>query len=82
MKMSEIEKKEVATRVRAMTDEEQLITVMNLPTGIILEEIERRTSKSSEILTGVLTILSNVTDDMTLEDMQTTISAIKNILRA
>lgn len=82
MKMSEIEKKEVATRVRAMTDEEQLVTVMNLPTGIILEEIERRTSKSSEILTGVLTILSNVTDDMTLEDMQTTISAIKNILRA
>ena len=62
--------------------EEQLVTVMNLPTGIILEEIERRTSKSSEILTGVLTILSNVTDDMTLEDMQTTISAIKNILRA
>ena len=82
MKMSEIEKKEVATRVRAMTDEEQLVTVMNLPTGIILEEIERRTSKSSEILTGVLTILSNITDDMTLEDMQTTISAIKNILRA
>ena len=80
--MSEMERVEIATRIKAMTDDEQEITVKSLPTGLLLKEIDRRTSRASEIITSILTITSNMTADMTLEEMQRAIAAIKNELRA
>lgn len=80
--MSEMERVEVATRIKAMTDDEQEITVKSLPTGLLLKEIDRRTSRASEIITSILTITSGITTDMSLEDMQAAIAAIRNELRA
>lgn len=75
--MSEIERLEISTRTKAMTEEELEVCVRNMPTGLLLAEIDRRTTKAAEVLNGVYTIIGTATEEMTLEDMQSMIRAIK-----
>lgn len=79
--MSEIERLEISTRTKAMTDEEMAVCVRNMPTGLLLAEIDRRTTKASEVLNEVYNILGTATDSMTLEDMQAIIKALKGAVK-
>lgn len=80
--MSEIERLEISTRTKAMTDEELDVCVRNMPTGLLLAEIERRTTKASEVLMSVYAIVGKAREDMTLEDMQDVINDIKAAVKA
>lgn len=79
--MSEIERLEISTRTKAMTEEELAVCVRNMPTGLLLAEIDRRTTKASEVLTDIYTIIGEATEEMTLEDMQDMIRAIKTAVK-
>lgn len=79
--MSEIERLEISTRTKAMTDEEMAVCVRNMPTGLLLAEIDRRTTKASEVLNEVYNILGTATESMTLEDMQAIIKALKGAVK-
>lgn len=79
--MSEIERLEISSRVKAMTEEELQVTARCMPTGLLLAEIDRRTTKASEVLTEVYTILGNVKEGMELEDMQDIIKALKGAVK-
>lgn len=80
--MSEIERKELVSRIKGMDTEEMQVAARCLPTGLLLAEIDRRTAKASEVLNEVYSILGNITESMTLEDMQETIKALKGAVKA
>lgn len=79
--MSEIERLEISSRIKAMDEEEMQVTARCLPTGLLLAEIDRRTTKAAEVLNDVYTILGNVTENMDLEDMQAIIKALKGAVK-
>ena len=79
--MSEIERLEISSRIKAMDEEEMQVTARCLPTGLLLAEIDRRTTKAAEVLNEVYTILGNVTETMELEDMQAIIKALKGAVK-
>lgn len=79
--MSEIERLEISSRIKAMDEEEMQVTARCLPTGLLLAEIDRRTTKAAEVLNDVYTILGNVTESMDLEDMQAIIKALKGAVK-
>lgn len=79
--MSEIEALEISTRTKAMTDDEMTVCIRNMPTGLLLAEIDRRTTKATEILTDVFAIIGRASENMTLEDMQDMIRLIKDAIK-
>ena len=79
--MSEIERNESRSRVKAMTDEEQELAAKCLPTSVLMSEINRRSEKAAEVLTDVLNITNKINEQMSLEDMQAMIWALKKTVR-
>lgn len=79
--MSELERNEIRSRVKAMTDEEKDLTAKCLPTSVLIAEINRRSEKAAEVLNDVLNITNNINEQMTLEDMQAMIWALKKTVR-
>ena len=55
--MSELEKQEVISRIKGMTEEEQQLAIKIFPSEILLEEVRRREEVSRNMLSDIRKIL-------------------------
>lgn len=55
--MSELEKQEVISRIKGMTQEEQQLAIKVFPSEVLLEEVIRRDEVSRRMLSDIRNIL-------------------------
>lgn len=79
--LSAIEVNEIATRTKAMSLSEKRVVLMNLPTNMILSEIERRDARVKEQLSDIFNILNCCSEQMTLIEIQEVLRNCKEILK-
>ena len=79
--LSAMEVNEIATRTKAMSLSEQRVVLMNLPTNMILSEIERRDARVKEQLSDIFNILNCCSEQMTLIEIQEVLRNCKEILK-
>ena len=76
-----MEVNEIATRTKAMSLSEKRVVLMNLPTNMILSEIERRDARVKEQLGDIFNILNCCSEQMTLIEIQEVLRNCKEILK-
>lgn len=76
-----MEVNEIATRTKAMSLSEKRVVLMNLPTNMILSEIERRDARVKEQLSDIFNILNCCSEQMTLIEIQEVLRNCKEILK-
>jgi hypothetical protein len=76
-----MEVNEIATRTKAMSLSEKRVVLMNLPTNMILSEIERRDTRVKEQLSDIFNILNCCSEQMTLIEIQEVLRNCKEILK-
>lgn len=79
--LSAMEVNEIATRTKAMSVSEKRVVLMNLPTNMILSEIERRDTRVKEQLSDIFNILNCCSEQMTLIEIQEVLRNCKEILK-
>ena len=79
--LSAMEVNEIATRTKAMSLSEKRVVLMNLPTNMILSEIERRDARVKEQLSDIFNILNCCSEQMTLIEIQEVRRNCKEILK-
>ena len=79
--LSAMEVNEIATRTKAMSVSEKRVVLMNLPTNMILSEIERRDARVKEQLSDIFNILNCCSEQMTLLEIQEVLRNCKEILK-
>lgn len=79
--LSAMEVNEIATRTKAMSLSEKRVVLMNLPTNMILSEIERRDARVKEQLSDIFNILNCCSEQMTLLEIQEVLRNCKEILK-
>ena len=79
--LSAMEVNEIATRTKAMSLSEKRVVLMNLPTNMILSEIERRDTRVKEQLSDIFNILNCCSEQMTLIEIQEVLRNCKEILK-
>lgn len=79
--LSAMEANEIATRTKAMSLSEKRVVLMNLPTNMILSEIERRDARVKEQLSDIFNILNCCSEQMTLIEIQEVLRNCKEILK-
>lgn len=79
--LSAMEVNEIATRTKAMSLSEKRVVLMNLPTNMILSEIERRDARVKEQLSDIFNILNCCSEQMTLIEIQEVLRNCKEILK-
>ena len=79
--LSAMEVNEIATRTKAMSLSEKRVVLMNLPTNMILSEIERRDASVKEQLSDIFNILNCCSEQMTLIEIQEVLRNCKEILK-
>lgn len=79
--LSAMEVNEIATRTKAMSLNEKRVVLMNLPTNMILSEIERRDARVKEQLSDIFNILNCCSEQMTLIEIQEVLRNCKEILK-
>ena len=79
--LSAMEVNEIATRTKAMSLSENRVVLMNLPTNMILSEIERRDARVKEQLSDIFNILNCCSEQMTLIEIQEVLRNCKEILK-
>ena len=79
--LSAMEVNEIATRTKAMSVSEKRVVLMNLPTNMILSEIERRDARVKEQLSDIFNILNCCSEQMTLIEIQEVLRNCKEILK-
>ena len=79
--LSAMEVNEIATRTKAMSLSEKRVVLMNLPTNMILYEIERRDARVKEQLSDIFNILNCCSEQMTLIEIQEVLRNCKEILK-
>lgn len=79
--LSAMEVNEIATRTKAMSLNEKRVVLMNLPTNMILSEIERRDARVKEQLSDIFNILNCCSEQMTLLEIQEVLRNCKEILK-
>ena len=79
--LSAMEVNEIATRTKAMSLSEKRVVLMNLPTNMILSEIERRDARVKEQLSNIFNILNCCSEQMTLLEIQEVLRNCKEILK-
>ena len=79
--LSAMEVNEIATRTKAMSLSEKRVVLMNLPTNMILCEIERRDARVKEQLSDIFNILNCCSEQMTLMEIQEVLRNCKEILK-
>lgn len=79
--LSAMEVNEIATRTKAMSLSEKRVVLMNLPTNMILSEIERRDARVKEQLGDIFNILNCCSEQMTLIEIQEVLRNCKEILK-
>ena len=77
--LSAMEVNEIATRTKAMSLSEKRVVLMNLPTNMILSEIERRDARVKEQLSDIFNILNCCSEQMTLIEIQEVLRNCKEI---
>lgn len=76
-----LEREELATRTKALTEEEKKFIIAYFPTQILLNEIERRTDSAVEKFRQLFEILDNCKEEMSLVEMQDTLLRCKEALK-
>ena len=76
-----MEVNEIALRTKAMSLNEKRVVLMNLPTNMILSEIERRDARVKEQLSDIFNILNCCSEQMTLIEIQEVLRNCKEILK-
>lgn len=79
--LSAMEVNEIASRTKAMSVSEKRVVLMNLPTNMILSEIERRDARVKEQLSDIFNILNCCSEQMTLLEIQEVLRNCKEILK-
>lgn len=79
--LSAMEVNEIASRTKAMSLNEKRVVLMNLPTNMILSEIERRDARVKEQLSDIFNILNCCSEQMTLLEIQEVLRNCKEILK-
>ena len=79
--LSAMEVNEIASRTKAMSLSEKRVVLMNLPTNMILSEIERRDARVKEQLSDIFNILNCCSEQMTLIEIQEVLRNCKEILK-
>ncbi len=79
--LSAMEVNEIASRTKAMSVSEKRVVLMNLPTNMILSEIERRDARVKEQLSDIFNILNCCSEQMTLIEIQEVLRNCKEILK-
>lgn len=79
--LSAMEVNEIASRTKAMSLSEKRVVLMNLPTNMILSEIERRDARVKEQLSDIFNILNCCSEQMTLLEIQEVLRNCKEILK-
>ena len=79
--LSAMEVNEIATRTKAMSLSEKRVVLMNLPTNMILSEIERRDARVKEQLSDIFNILNCCSEQMTLIEIQEVLRNCKEVLK-
>lgn len=79
--LSAMEVNEIASRTKAMSLNEKRVVLMNLPTNMILSEIERRDARVKEQLSDIFNILNCCSEQMTLIEIQEVLRNCKEILK-
>ena len=79
--LSAMEVNEIATWTKAMSVSEKRVVLMNLPTNMILSEIERRDARVKEQLSDIFNILNCCSEQMTLIEIQEVLRNCKEILK-
>ena len=79
--LSAMEVNEISTRTKAMSLSEKRVVLMNLPTNMILSEIERRDARVKEQLSDIFNILNCCSEQMTLIEIQEVLRNCKEILK-
>ena len=79
--LSAMEVNEIATRTKAMSLSEKRVVLMNLPTNMILSEIERRDARVKEQLSDIFNILNCCSEQMTLIEIQEVLRNCKERLK-
>ena len=79
--LSAMEVNEIASRTKAMSLSEKRVVLMNLPTDMILSEIERRDARVKEQLSDIFNILNCCSEQMTLIEIQEVLRNCKEILK-
>ena len=79
--LSATEVNEIATRTKAMSLSEKQVVLTNLPTNMILSEIERRDARVKEQLSDIFNILNCCSEQMTLIEIQEVLRNCKEILK-
>ena len=79
--LSAMEVNEIAPRTKAMSLSEKRVVLMNLPTNMILSEIERRDARVKEQLSDIFNILNCCSEQMTLIEIQEVLRNCKEILK-
>ena len=79
-KLSGFEIQELRTRTLNMSDEEQIVTAMNLKTAILLDEIERRVQSTEDIIRNAKEIVGMMSEDMGLEEKREAVKKLREAL--
>ena len=79
--MNELEKSEIRSRVKAMTDEEKQFALMHFPTQMVQDEITRRCEVVAEVVEELHKTVGTISDNTTLVEMQDIIQQCKTILK-
>lgn len=80
-KLSPIEVNELSIRTRAMSEDEKRVVLKNLPTCFLLDEIRRRTDTVNMQYQQLFEILSAVSEDISLPEMQEILKNCRQTLK-
>lgn len=79
-KLSGFEIQELMMRTLNMSREEQIVTVMNIKTSILLDELDRRVESTEEIIRNAKAIVADMSDEMGLEEKREAVKKLRDAL--
>lgn len=80
-RLSQLEAEEIANRVKGMDSVEREWAIKFFKTSEVMNELDRRTNKTLEIMRELFGILEEVKDNTPLEDMQNILARCKEALK-
>jgi len=78
--MTKMEKDTLSERIMGMSDEEKMFIIRFIPSNYLSFELERRCTGSAKMLNSIDEIISELANEPTLEDMQTALVKIEEVL--
>lgn len=78
--LSPLEVETIINRAKGMREDEKSLTIANMPTQMLNADLERRETYLKRKLECVYMILGNVTEDMSIIDMENVLNELKAIV--